>query len=372
MKNFKRKTICIVIGTRPELIKQISVYNECIKKIGKQNVLLINSGQHREFLDFYIKEKRIKFDISLKNMQSTISLKKNIQKSISVFYKLIKKLRPNIVLVQGDTTTAAGCAYAASLSSSLVAHNEAGLRTFDNKNPYPEELNRKLISSVCDIHFAPTKLNEKNLVNEGVGENKIFVVGNSGIDSFLYAIKQKTTIEAKKVIDFAKKVNKKIILLTAHRRESIGSSFENLFKKLENFLKKNDDYLLVTCTHPNNFASKYIKKYLTKLDNSLISKPFDYFTICKIISVSDFVITDSGGIQEECATIGVPTVVCRKVTERKEAEIIGRAKISSSNNEDIIELLKWAKNKKTKKWFKRPYGNGNSGKKIAKILLNNF
>ena len=160
MKNFKRKTICIVIGTRPELIKQISVYNECIKKIGKQNVLLINSGQHREFLDLYIKEKRIKFDISLKNMQSTISLKKNIQKSISVFYKLIKKLRPKIVLVQGDTTTAAGCAYAASLSSSLVAHNEAGLRTFDNKNPYPEELNRKLISSVCDIHFAPTKLNE--------------------------------------------------------------------------------------------------------------------------------------------------------------------------------------------------------------------
>ena len=128
----------------------------------------------------------------------------------------------------------------------------------------------------------------------------------------------------------------------------------------------------VACTHPNNFASKYIKKYLTKLDNSLISKPFDYFTICKIISVSDFVITDSGGIQEECATIGVPTVVCRKVTERKEAEIIGIAKISSSNNEDIIELLKWAKNKKIKKWLKRPYGNGNSGKKIAKILLNNF
>ena len=172
LNNLKGK-IWIVLGTRPELIKQLPVYYQCIKKIGKKNVLLVNSGQHKNFLNLYIKEKKIKFDISLKNMQSTISLKKNIQKSISVFYKLIKKLRPKIVLAQGDTTTAAGCAYAASLSGSLVAHNEAGLRTFDNKNPYPEELNRKLISSVCDIHFAPTKLNEKNLINEGVDEKDI-------------------------------------------------------------------------------------------------------------------------------------------------------------------------------------------------------
>ena len=201
-----KKKIFIVIGTRPELIKQIPVYYECIKKIGKGNVLLINSGQHKQFLNIYVNEKKIKFDITLKNLQSSKSLKKNIKKSINSFYNLINKFQPKIVLVQGDTTTAAGCAYASSLSGSLIAHNEAGLRTFDNKNPYPEELNRRLISSVSDIHFAPTNLNKNNLINEGVDKNKIFVVGNPGIDSFFYALKKKKNKRSRKYYYlFAKK-----------------------------------------------------------------------------------------------------------------------------------------------------------------------
>ena len=366
-----KKKIFIVIGTRPELIKQIPVYYECIKKIGKGNVLLINSGQHKQFLNIYVNEKKIKFDITLKNLQSSKSLKKNIKKSINSFYNLINKFQPKIVLVQGDTTTAAGCAYASSLSGSLIAHNEAGLRTFDNKNPYPEELNRRLISSVSDIHFAPTNLNKKNLINEGVDKNKIFVVGNPGIDSFFYALKKKKTKEAENIITFSQKKNKKIVFLTAHRRESIGKNFENLFKKLKIFFKKNEDYLLITCQHPNKFASRYIKKYLSNLNNSLIFHPFDYFTTCKIIRQSSFVITDSGGIQEECSTIGVPTVVCRKITERKEAEKIGITRVCGFNSNNLFEALNWAKNKiRKKKWIKRPYGNGNSAKKIAKILSN--
>tara|TARA_B100000029_G_scaffold40169_2_gene37491 strand:+ start:19768 stop:20679 length:912 start_codon:yes stop_codon:yes gene_type:complete len=303
-------------------------------------------------------------------MQSTKSLKYNIKKSIDTFYKLIKKIKPKIVLIQGDTTTAAGCAYAGSLYGSKIAHNEAGLRTFDNNNPYPEELNRKLITSITDIHFAPTILNQKNLINEGIKKDKVFIVGNPGIDSFLYALKKPSKI-AKKVIDHANKENKKIVFLTAHRRESIGSNFEILFRNLEIFFKNNKDYLLVTTKHPNNFALKYIKKYLTNLDNSLITKPYDYFTTCNIINKSAFVITDSGGIQEECATVGIPTVVCRKVTERIEAEKIGIAKIWK-NKKDFLCLLKWAKNKKIKKWLKKPYGNGNSAKKISEILIKNI
>ena len=256
----------IIIGTRPELIKQIPVYNECIKKIGKQNVLLINSGQHQKFLNLYIKENNVKFDLTLSNMQSTSSLKYNLKKSIDIFYNLIKKINPNIVLIQGDTTTAAGCAYAGSLHGSIIAHNEAGLRTFDNKNPFPEELNRKLITSVSDIHFAPTSLNQKNLTNEGIDKKKIYVVGNPGIDSFLNALK-KPSQTAKKIINIANKENKKIVFLTAHRRESIGNNFRTLFINLEKFFKKNKEYLLVTSKHPNNFALKYIKKYIENLDN---------------------------------------------------------------------------------------------------------
>ena len=371
MKKFKRKTICIIIGTRPELIKQISVYNECIKKIGKQNVLLINSGQHRKFLDFYIKEKKINFDITLKNNESTKSLKRNLLHSIDNFYKIFKKIKPNIVLIQGDTTTAAACAYAASLNGLIVAHNEAGLRTYDIKNPYPEELNRKLITSVSNVHFAPTKLNKENLIKEGINKSNIFVVGNPGIDSFISSLKQKPTSHALDIISMSKKEFKKIVFLTAHRRESVGKSFHNLFKLLKIFFDKNNDLLLVTCNHPNRYALKYFEKYLKNLKNIYISKPFDYLTTCKIIQHSSFVITDSGGIQEECATIGVPTVICRKVTERKEAVRLKIAKLTELNNKKLIPTLDWAKNKKKiKNWREKPYGSGNSAKKITKILLN--
>ena len=352
------------------MIKQIPVYKECIKRIGKKNVLLVNSGQHQKFLNLYIKEHKVKFDLTLNNLQSTKSLKFNLKKSIDTFYKLIKKSQPKIVLIQGDTTTAAGCAYAGSLYGSLIAHNEAGLRTFDNKNPYPEELNRKLITSVSDIHFAPTILNKKNLINEGVNKNKISVVGNPGIDSFLNALK-KTSKIAKKIVSFANKKNKKIVFLTAHRRESIGNNFEHLFSNLEKFFKKNKEYLLVTTKHPNNFALKYMRKYLKNLENTLITKPYDYFTTCNIINSSEFVITDSGGIQEECATVGVPTVVCRRVTERIEAEKIGIAKVWRKK-ENFFYLLNWAKNKKIKKWIKKPYGKGDSAQRISKVLIKNI
>ena len=142
----------------------------------KKNVLLVNSGQHKNFLNFYSKENKTRFDIQVNNLQSTKSLTKNIKKSIEIFYQLIRKNNPEIVIVQGDTTSSAAFAYAAKLNGVTVIHNEAGLRTFDKKNPYPEELNRKLISSVADIHFAPTKLNKKNLIKEGITKENIFIV----------------------------------------------------------------------------------------------------------------------------------------------------------------------------------------------------
>jgi UDP-N-acetylglucosamine 2-epimerase (non-hydrolysing) len=373
MKNFKRKSICFVVGTRPELIKQLPVYYECIKKFGKSKVLLINSGQHKNFLDFYIKERKIKFDITLKKNESTNSLKKNLLKSISNFYKIFNIIKPKIVVVQGDTTTAAGCAYAAFLNNTIVAHNEAGLRTFDKRNPYPEELNRRFITSFSNIHLAPTMINKKNLLNEGVENKDIFVVGNPGIDNFLNTLKEKNTQKSKEILSIKNKKFKKIVFLTAHRREAIGKSFKNLFLLLKNFLTKNKDILLVTTLHPNCYALKDFNNNLKGLSNVYASKPFDYLTTCKVIQNSFFVITDSGGIQEECATIGIPTVICRNTTERKEAVNIGIAKLTKSNNNYLTNALSWAKKKSTKKkiWKNRPYGNGNASKKIA-VVLNKY
>ena len=372
MKNFKRKSICFIIGTRPELIKQLPVYCECVKKIGKSNILLINSGQHKNFLNFYIKEKKIKFDITLNKNESTNSLKKNLLKSIDIFYKIFNRFKPKIVVVQGDTTTAAGCAYSAFLNGITVAHNEAGLRTYDNKNPYPEELNRRFITSFSDIHFAPTETNKKNLLKEGIDKNNIFVVGNPGVDNFLNTLKKKSTKKFQKIVSFSNKRFKKIVFLTAHRREAIGKSFKNLFVLLRIFLKKNKDILLVTTLHPNCYVLKDFKKHLKNLNNVYSSKPFDYLTTCKIIKNSFFVITDSGGIQEECASIGLPTVNCRNTTERIEAIKIGIAKLTKLNNKNLMNTLYWAKNKNKNKnkilWKNRPYGNGDASIKITNIL----
>ncbi|MBK47783.1 MAG: UDP-N-acetylglucosamine 2-epimerase (non-hydrolyzing) [Pelagibacteraceae bacterium] len=373
MKNLKRKSICFVIGTRPELIKQLPVYYECVKIFGKAKTLLINSGQHRNFLDFYIKEKNIKFDLTVKKNESTSSLKKNLLNSIDNFFKIFKRIMPKMVVVQGDTTTAAGCAYAAFLNNITVVHNEAGLRTYNNKHPYPEELNRRFITSFSDIHLAPTLTNKNNLINEGIDKRNIFVVGNPGIDNFLKTLKEKDSKEFQRIISKKNKEFKKIIFLTAHRREGVGKSFKNLFSLLKIFLKKNKDILLITTLHPNCYALRDFKKNLKNLENVYTSKPFDYLTTCKIIESSSFVITDSGGIQEECATIGIPTVICRNTTERIEAIKVGIAKLTKFNNQNLTNTLIWARKKKNNKiWKSKPYGDGNASSKIVKVLKNHL
>lgn len=366
LNNLKGK-IWIVLGTRPELIKQLPVYYQCIKKIGKKNVLLVNSGQHKNFLNFYSKENKIKFDLILNNLQSTLSLIRNLKKSVKVFYNLFQKYKPKIILVQGDTTTAAACAYTANLLGICVAHNEAGLRTFDTQNPYPEELNRKLITSVSDIHFAPTILNKKNLINEGVDEKDIYLVGNPGIDSFFSFLKKDADNDLNEITNFS---SNKIVFLTAHRREAKGKNMEKWFRILKIFFEQNKDLLLICPQHPNKFSSAAIRKYLLKLDNFYLTKPLNYATTCKIIKSSLFVITDSGGIQEECASIGVPVVICRKKTERQEVLNLNIAKLTGFKFSNILKTLDWAKKKAAnkKKWRFRPYGDGKASVKIANIL----
>ena len=182
---------------------------------------------------------------------------------------MVSKHTPKIVVVQGDTTHSAAFAYAANLNGTFVAHNEAGLRTFDKNNPYPEELNRKLISSVSDIHFAPTNLNKKNLINEGINKKKIFVVGNPGVDSFLSFLKRKNNQEAEKIINYATTKSKKIVFLTAHRREARGQNIDKWFQTLKIFFQNNKNFLLVCPEHPNKIAFNSIKKHLSKLQEAI-------------------------------------------------------------------------------------------------------
>ena len=369
MLNLKRK-IWVIIGTRPELLKQLPVYYQFVKKFGRKNVILVNSGQHKDFLNFYSKESKIKFDLTLTDLQSTNSLIKNIKKSVEIFYKILATNKPKLVLVQGDTTTAAGCAFAANLAGVTIAHNEAGLRTFDNKNPFPEELNRKLITSVADIHFAPTKLSMKNLIKEGVEKSKIYIVGNSGIDSFFSFLKRRNDDVGQKIIKYAQQNSKKIVFLTAHRREARGKNLDKCFKALKVFFNKNKNFLLVCPEHPNKFALNSINKYLKKLDNFYLTKPLSYLSTCKLIFNSSFVVTDSGGIQEECSSIGVPVVVCREKTERQEVLDLKIGKLTGFNIKNILKVLNWAKKKEVnlKRWKYRPYGDGRASLKIANLV----
>ena len=210
----------------------------------------------------------------------------------------------------------------------------------------------------------------KNLINEGIEKKKIFIVGNPGIDSFFTFLKKKEDSDSKKIFQHAQKNSKKIVLLTAHRREAKGKNLDICFKTLKSFFTKNKDLLLVCPEHPNKFATESINKYLKDLKNFYLTKPLSYLTICKIILNSKFVITDSGGIQEECSSIGVPVVICRKKTERQEVLKLKIGKLTGFNSNKILAALNWGKKKRIdlKQWKHRPYGNGNASVKIINCI----
>ncbi len=369
------KRILIVFGTRPEFIKllPIIIYLKNIKKI---NVYICNTGQHKDLLKPFLNFYNVKIDFNLKVLKSNQSLS---ELSANIFMKidnLFNKLKPNYLIVQGDTCTSLISAISAFYNKIKIFHIEAGLRTNNIYFPWPEEINRQFISKITFHNFAPTKNAKKNLINEGFEKDKITIVGNTVIDLLfmtLNLLKKNKVIQKK----LAKKYqflnhNKFYILITVHRRENFGVKTLEIFRAI-NKISKDKNIHIIYCQHKNAKIQKIKKPILRNKENITFLPGLDYNEFIYIMNNVDMILSDSGGIQEEAPSLGKPLLILRDSTERPEAVKSGSAMLVKPEMENILNIFNkvyFDPNKLKKMSIKRNlYGNGNSAELICKKIL---
>lgn len=361
----KIKKLVFIYGTRPEIIKLMPVIREA-KKYDFFEVVIINSGQHSEMLSEAENLFGINPDYNLRLMSHNQKLEDLTEKLIHSISKLLVKLRPDFIIVQGDTTTAMCSALSAFYLNINVAHVEAGLRSFDLNQPFPEEFNRKVISIMASLNFAPTSKAGENLLREGIADSKIFVTGNTIID----AVKLISTEHKFKFIKQNKLSAR--ILVTAHRRENHKQGIKQICDAIKLINKKVEGIEFVWPVHPNPNVTKVVNKELKGIKNVNLLKPISYLELLKLINSSFLIWTDSGGIQEEVTALKKPVLILRNVTERPEVITAGFGIIVGTNPKRIVNnTISLIKNEN--KYLKmingsNPFGNGNASKKILSIL----
>lgn len=362
-----------VFGTRPEAIKMCPLIKEMEQNTNIKSVVCL-TGQHRQMLEQVMIAFKIKEDYNLDIMREEQTLYTITADVISKMEQVLDIEKPDIVLVHGDTTTSFSVAVSAFYKMIPVGHVEAGLRTFDKYSPFPEEMNRKLISNIADIHFAPTVQNKMNLENEGVTKN-IYVTGNTGIDAFKTTVYEGYTFENKTLFDFDF-TNKKVIVVSAHRRENLGNPLENICNSILQIADEFEDVQFIYPVHFNPAVRNCVFKMLEKHDRIMLIDPINVMDMHNLISKSYLVLTDSGGIQEEAPHFGIPVLVLRTKTERPEAVKEGVVKVVGVEKDVIVEETKLLLTDKSEyeKMSKsiNPYGDGNASKRIIDIILKNF
>ena len=362
----KQIKVLIVIGTRPEVIKLAPVIFELKRR--RINTQILVTGQHKELLNQTLKTFDIKPDFNLKLMKKNQDLEDLSSRIFTDFSKKLKRINPDLVILQGDTTTVAICALCCYYQKIPIAHVEAGLRSFDKFHPFPEEINRKVVDIITDLYFAPTKEAKKNLLNEGINKKNVFVTGNTVIDSLLFLSKKEHEFNNPKLKRLDEE--KLIILVTIHRRESFGKPIKQVFQALKEFSKNNVQ--IVYPVHPNPNVKNLAYKMLSKNKNIILTTPLNYLDFINIIKKSYFILTDSGGVQEEAPTFGKPVLVLRNVTERPEGVKAGITRVIGTNKQRILKYCNLLLN--NKKFYskmskkKNPYGDGKSAKRIVKII----
>jgi len=374
------KILCI-IGTRPEAIKMAPVIR-LIKTDSRFEVFVCTTSQHREMLSSALDIFGIKPDYNLDLMQenqSMFDISASILKNIE---PVLVTTSPDLILVQGDTTTAFIGALAAFYFRVKIAHIEAGLRTYNKSSPFPEEMNRQLITRLADLHFVPTPEAEKNLLKENVSESSIFLTGNTGTDALKYALSFLETKEnSAEGISFPeipmllneglKDPSKKLILVTSHRRENFGEGILNICNALIE-ISLRDDVLIAVLVHPNPNVRNQIIKLLSGKQNIFLLDPLDYLSFVHLMTSSYLILTDSGGIQEEAPYLGKPVLVTRQNTERMEPVEAGTAKITGVLSDEIVkETIRLLDNKVEYQNMTRshlPFGDGKAAEKILDVL----
>lgn len=373
------KKILFIFGTRPEAIKLAPLIHELKVNENEFLVKVCVTAQHREMLDQALEFFKIGPDYDLNIMRGNQSLFDVTAVELRKLEKVLKQEKPDIVLVQGDTTTTFTASLAAYYLRIIIGHIEAGLRTKDKFSPFPEEINRRLTGYLADLHFAPTDNARENLLREGIEKERIFVTGNTVIDALLMTIEKQKDRTVQK--DFEYKFFKsygiqfngqKIIPVTSHRRESFGKDLESICQGLKKIAQNNPDVLMIYPLHLNPNIQRLAKKILGGVSNIHLIEPLDYFSFVWLMSKSHLILTDSGGIQEEAPSLGKPVLVMRKDTERPEGIEAGTAKLIGTDSDKIFsETMKLLKDKKSYHAAAKtvnPYGDGKASKRIRDIL----
>ena len=365
------RKIWVLVGTRPEVIKQAPVYIACRDTLGPEHVALIATGQHRELLDQALAQFDLELDEDLGIMREGQTPTSTAAAILTGLEPLLLHDPPAWIVVQGDTTSAAMAAWAAFHAGVRIGHNEAGLRTYDLWQPFPEEANRKLISVVADEHFAPTEHARKALLAEGCKPDRIHVTGNPGIDALLMTLARPEPARVTELAAAAARAGRRLVLMTAHRRENRGAGMDEWFATLAEFLAARTDLELVYPLHPNHSGDDPAARHLSANPRVRLVDPLDYHETCHLLSHSRFAITDSGGIQEEAATLGIPVVVCRRETERSEAMAAGIAHLATTDAERLRPALDWAYERSLSARLDQIdpiFGDGRAAQRIADLL----
>ncbi len=356
--------ILVVIGTRPEVIKTVPLVIK-LRELKGFEVVLCSTGQHQEIMEQAIEIFGVKVDYNLNVMNENQSLSELTSKILTGLQKLIVEIKPDLMVSQGDTATSFGTCLSAFYEKIKVIHIESGLRTGDIYSPFPEEMSRRVIALLSNMNFAPTPKAYENLLNEGIPKERVVLSGNTGVDALLFIkerLKKESHLENKIIEKFPfLDKNKKIIVVTSHRRENNGEGISNICKALKEIASNNDVQILFPIHHNPNSKFQIIKE-LTNVNNIFLVEQIDYLTFVYLLEKSYFIITDSGGIQEEAPYLGKPVLVTRFSTERQEAIELGSSILVGPVYESIVnESNKLFNDKdyyKSKSTFSNPFGDG--------------
>lgn len=361
----------IVFGTRPEAIKMAPLVLELKKRSKEFETIVTVTAQHREMLDQVLKIFEIVPDYDLDIMKTEQSLAQITTKALEGLDKVLKETKPDIVLSHGDTSTTFAASLAAFYNQISIGHVEAGLRTWDKYSPYPEEMNRQLTSIMADLHFSPTAQASQNLRDENKSKDHIYITGNTAIDAL------KTTVSETYTHPLLDQLGKnRLVLVTAHRRENLGENMEQMFRAIKRLVETHDDIHVIYPVHLNPVVKKTATKILGNDERIQLIDPLSVIDFHNFIAKSYLILTDSGGIQEEAPSLGVPVLVLRDTTERPEGIEAGTLKLVGTN-EDVIfreanELLSnpVAHEKMTK--ASNPYGDGQASRRICDAITQYF
>jgi UDP-N-acetylglucosamine 2-epimerase (non-hydrolysing) len=363
--------VAVVIGTRPEAVKMAPVIL-ALRESKLVHTTVYSTGQHRQMLDQILQFFGIRPDADLDLMKPNQTLGQLTGEVVSNLTALFLDKKPAMVLVQGDTTTAMSASLAAFYANAKVGHVEAGLRTFKKYSPFPEEINRRIIGVIADVHFAPTDLAREQLIAENTLADRIVVTGNTGIDSVLYVVdKLRTQRETIGELAFLPE-GKRLVLITGHRRESFGDAFRNMCNALHDLAVAFPDVEFVYPVHLNPNVQAPVNEILGEavLPNFHLIKPLDYVPFVAAMGRASLIITDSGGVQEEAPSLRIPVLVTREVTERPEGVKAGLVKLVGTDREKIVReatlILRGESTLATS--VTNPYGDGHAAKRIRERI----